>query len=143
MHISCLEEASKQTVWRIGVGVAVVVVFVAFVAFCCYRKYKRRQQPSVVQHAYGATTNTATINNTALQPGVKAHPGNYPLQPSYLQQPYPPPQQAYMPQQQIYTSTGVYPQQPQAQAGMTLEVVSLDLCLSLKSLKNHIKGKTG
>ena len=76
MNISCLEETSKQTVWRIGVGVAVVVVFVAFVAFCCYRKYKRRQQPSVVQHAYGATTNTATINNTAVQPGVKAHPGN-------------------------------------------------------------------
>lgn len=140
MHISCLEEASKQTVWRIGVGVAVVVVFVAFVAFCCYRKYKRSQQPSVVQYAYGATAKTITTNNTTVQPGVKAHPGNYPVQPSYPEQPYPPPQQAYMPQQQIYTSTGGYPQQPQAQAGMTLKVISLVLCLSLKSLRNHIKG---
>ena len=90
------EEASKRTVWGIGVGVAVVVIFVAVVGFWCYRKYKRRQQPSVVQHAYGATITTVTTNNTTLPPGVKAYPGNYPVQPSYPQQPHPPPQQGYM-----------------------------------------------
>ena len=133
MHAFCLEEASKRTVWGIGVGVAVVVIFVAVVAFCCYRRYKRRQHPSVVQHAYGATTTTVTTKNTAVQPDVKAHPGNYPTQPSYPQQPYPPVQQGYMPQQQIYTNTGGYPQQPQALAGMTLKAISLVLCLPLKS----------
>ena len=133
MHAFCLEEASKVTGWAIGIAVAVVVIFVAVVAFSRYRKYKRRRHLTIVRNTYGATSTNVTINIIAMQPDVKAHSGKYPTQPSYPQQPYPLARQGYMSQQQIYARTGGYPQQPQAQAGMTLKAISLVLCLPLKS----------
>ena len=58
-----------------------------------------------------------------MQPGVRTHTANYQTQSTYQQQPYPPAQQGYMPQQQLYTNTGHYPQQSQTTAGMLVEEV--------------------
>ena len=111
-------------------GVAVVLVFLAVVSVCCYWRHKRRHQPLLTQLAYRATTTTIATNNPQVQTGVRAHPANYQTQSTYQQKPYPPAQQGYIPQQQLHTNTGDYPQQSQTTAGMLVEEVFDIICTS-------------